>query len=94
MQTTGRLTFSKKAYAEWVKQGAIQCKRYVGKFTSPELQGKSDTGLWYCEIQGQPHSIQGEGATPTAAIADALSRNSERIRALQTANATLSKWEC
>lgn len=69
----------------WVRMGAVFCKRYEGTFISSKLQDKAATGLWYTLVSGQPHAVEGEGATPSAAIRDAMSRIRDRIGGLNQA---------
>lgn len=80
-----------KAKMQVVGDDAVQCKRYIGKFTNPNLQAKADTGCWYTLIQGNPHAIEGEGFTPEAAIADSIRRTNSRMKQMQNAVETLEK---
>lgn len=74
---------------EVVMVGAVQCNRYVGNFTVELLQSKAETGLWYTMISGNPHAVEGSGATPRAAVRDSLDRTRSRIAEMQNAVRTL-----
>ena len=74
-----------KGKMQWIGEGAVQCKRYIGKFTNPSLQAKADTGCWYSLVQGNPHAIEGEGFTPQEAIDDSVKRTNARIKEMENA---------
>jgi hypothetical protein len=52
--------------------GQVTCTRYVGEFRTAACQTLADTGLWYTMLSGNPFVVQGEGATPQAAIQDSI----------------------
>lgn len=94
MKTIGKVTIlpiGKRAEIHniWITS-TVFCRKYVGKFLSVGLQSKAETGLWFCSISGNPHSIQGEGHTPFAAMDDARRRNLDMINKLQQANSAIA----
>jgi hypothetical protein len=69
-----------------VSFGKVTCDQYFGKtFNVPSLQIQADLGLWYTSVWGNPHAIQGEGATPELAIADSILRTQSRMAEMQSA---------
>jgi len=85
---TGKVKFA-NGVCHYEQRGAVTCKRYKGQFGSDDLQAKADTGLWYTLIEGNGRAIQGEGPTPELAIRDAIKRNREISKILETAAKTL-----
>jgi hypothetical protein len=63
--------------------GQVTCSQYVGEFSNPDLIAKAETGMWYTMLSGNPFVIQGEGATPQAAIKDSIARTEDRIKIMQ-----------
>jgi hypothetical protein len=69
-----------------VSFGKVICDQYFGKgFHVSGLQTQADLGLWYTSVWGNPHAIQGEGATPELAIADSILRTESRMAEMQAA---------